>query len=54
MLGNGNSCRRLVVESPLEEHDVWLRAMNSVMDPSTALLHSYTPPFTFGEDTILR
>lgn len=34
----------LVIESPPEEHDVWLRTMNGVMDPSTALLHSNRTP----------
>lgn len=44
-----NGIWRLVVESPPEEHDVWLRAMNSVVDPSTALLHSYSSPFTLPQ-----
>lgn len=46
--------RLLVIESPPEEHDVWLWTMNGVMDPSTALLHSYRTPLIFGEKTILR
>lgn len=35
----------LIVQRPPEEHDVWLRAMNCIVDPPTALLNPNSTPF---------
>lgn len=43
----------LIVQRPPEEHDVRLRAMDGVMDPTTALLNSNRTPLIFGEESIL-
>ena len=34
----------LIVQRPPEQHDVWLRAVNRIMDPPSALLNSNRSP----------
>jgi hypothetical protein len=43
----------LIVQSPPEEHDVWLGAMNGIVNPPTTLLHPNSTPFVLRKKTIL-
>lgn len=42
-----------MVERPPEKHNMWLWAMDGIVDPSPTLLYSYRTPFSFREEAIL-
>jgi hypothetical protein len=42
----------LIVERPPEEHDVWLRAMNRIVDPPTALLDPDRAPLVLHQNSL--